>query len=109
MIRARLIALREKRAALVARAQGERDRLAGYVDRVDTALQWAERGREWVAELRRRPLLIAAAIAVLLVVRPRRVLRLAASGLWMWRLYRGIRPFISSALAAFAAARQRTA
>lgn len=87
-MRARLIALRERRALLVARAQAEREALAGTLDRAEKALAWVERARGMLQEAAHRPLLVVGAVLVFAALRPRRALKLAAA-LWSaWRLAR---------------------
>jgi len=87
-MRARLLELHQRRAQLVARAQTEREQLAVQLARADAVLAWLERGRGALEAVRRRPLLLAAAAALILVLRPRRTLRLLASGWSLWQLYR---------------------
>ena len=85
-MRERLIALRERRAALLASAASERSALAGWLARADRMSRWASTGASLLGEIRRRPLWIAAAAALLFALRPKRVLRWAASGWSLWRL-----------------------
>lgn len=87
-MRARLIELRERRQLLAARAQLEREQLAVQLAHADAALAWLERARSVLEALRQRPLVLAAATALILVLRPRRVLSLLASGWSLWQLYR---------------------
>lgn len=87
-MRARLIELRERQVLLTACAQLEREQLAAQLERADAALAWLERGRSALAAAGRRPLLLAATAALILILRPRRVLRLLASGWSLWQLYR---------------------
>jgi hypothetical protein len=87
-MRERLIALRERRAALLARAAAERAELAGWIARTDALAAWAGAGASLLAELKRHPLWIALAAALIAALRPRRVLRWAASGWWLWRIAR---------------------
>lgn len=96
MMRARLIALRERRALLAARAESERARLGGYVAHADAALAWVERGRSAVQEAARHPWLLAAGVLVLFALRPKRVLRLAASGWSLWQVVRRLQRWWSS-------------
>lgn len=84
----RLIELRERRAHLVERARGERERLAALLSRADPALSWLAAGRRLLDEARRRPLIVLAAVALLVALRPRRVLKLLASGWSLWQIYR---------------------
>jgi hypothetical protein len=87
-MRARLLGLHQRRAQLVAHAQTEREQLAAQLARADAALAWLERGRSVLAEVRRRPLLLAAAVLLVMAWRPRRVLKLLASSWSLWQLYR---------------------
>lgn len=88
MMRARLIALAARRAQLQQRAQSERERVATLVARGDRALAWVDKGRRMLQELGRRPLIVVAAIALLVALRPRRALNWLARGWTLWRLYR---------------------
>ena len=99
MIRARIIAARELQARLAARAQGERERIGHSLDRADAALSWVDRVRGAIVELRRRPLLIAGVALGIFALRPRRVIKLLASSLWLWRLSRELRPVIAGFVA----------
>lgn len=91
MMRARLIDLAERRARLTGRAGAEREALAALVARGEAAAAWLETARNLFAELKRRPLLVAAAVALVTALRPRRVLKLLAGGWSLWRLYRNAR------------------
>lgn len=62
--------------------------MAVHLARADSALAWIGRGRAALEELRRRPLLLAAVALLALLWRPRRVLKLFASGWSAWQLYR---------------------
>lgn len=87
-MRARLIRLAERRAQLLQRARAEREHLAALVARGDGALGWLDAGRRMLQELGRRPLIVVAAVALLVALRPRRTLKWLASGWSLWRLYR---------------------
>ncbi len=91
MMRARLIALAERRALLLHRAQSERETVAALVSRADAALAWVDKGRRVLQELGRHPLIIVAAVALVVALRPRRALKWLASGWSLWRLYRQAR------------------
>lgn len=94
MTRERLIALRERRAELIARADSEREAIAGMLARSDAAARWLEVGAGAIAELRRHPVWIAGSVALLFVLRPKRVLKWVASGWSLWRVYRGARAWL---------------
>ena len=88
MSRVRLIVLRERRARLVERARGERERLAALLSRAEAAYSWIEVGRRVLDEARRQPLIVVAGAALLVALRPRRAVKLVASGWSLWQLYR---------------------
>jgi hypothetical protein len=92
--RERLIAWRERRAALLAQADAEREALAAVLARTDVAAHWLEAGIAAGAELRRHPAWIGAGAALLFVLRPKRVLKWLASGWSLWRVYRGARAWL---------------
>ncbi len=91
MTRNRLLELRERRARLAERAQAERERLAALLSRADPVFAWIDLARRVADEARRQPLLVLAGAAVLLALRPRRTLKLLASGWSLWQLYRRAR------------------
>jgi hypothetical protein len=80
--------LAARRSRLLARSARLRERLGveleefraplGVVDRLGAGWRWLRTNPQW-------PL---AAVVVLAVVRPRRALRWAARGLWLWRVAR---------------------
>ncbi|MDW8468140.1 MAG: hypothetical protein RML56_03085 [Burkholderiales bacterium] len=90
MIRARLVALRERRAALRARAAAEREALEALLARTDVAARWIALGRELGRALLARPWLVASAVALAVALRPRRALRWAAAVWSAVRLARGV-------------------
>lgn len=90
-MRARLLELAARRARLLERAAAERETLAAWLGRAEAV---SDRVSAWAAAARRlceaalsRPLAIAAAVAMLVALRPRRALRLAMLGWSLWRLY----------------------
>jgi len=107
--RSRLIALGQQRARLIGRARVEREQLGTYVARIETSLSWVDVVRKGVYEARNHPLLIALAILVVLVIRPRNATNLAISALSLWRLYHRARRIWTLASALASAARQTPA
>lgn len=89
-MRSRLLELRERQARLAVLAEGEREQLAVQLARADTALAWLQRGRSVLEAVRRQPLLLAAGVLLVMAWRPRRILKLLASGWSLWRLYRQV-------------------
>ncbi len=94
-MRARLLALAERRARLAERAQSERATLSDLITPLDgaaaTAASLWRGGKRALDEARRHPLLVAAGVALLVALRPRRALSWLARGWSLWRLYRGAR------------------
>ena len=94
-VRARLMQLAERRAQLLVHARAERELLAAAMARTDTASELASAvlaaGRRLADELRRQPLLVAAGLALLFALRPRRALGWLLKGWSTWRLYLGAR------------------
>lgn len=92
MTRARLLALAERRTRLTARAGTEREAIAALVARGD-GLARSSAGalvkiRRLLRELRARPLLAAAGVALLVAWRPRRALGWALKAWSLWRAVR---------------------
>ena len=85
MIRERLIALRERRAALVARSEHQREAVAELVGRVETLCAWVERARSLGRTLRAHPAWVAAGVALIVALRPRKMFKLFGTGLTLWR------------------------
>ena len=91
MIRERLLAVREKRAALIAQAGRQRAELHALVRRTDAAAVWVERARALLERAWAHPVWLAAALALLVALRPRKTLRWAATGFSLWRSWRGLK------------------
>lgn len=93
MMRERLVALAERRAHLIVRAQAERETTAALLARTDGAASLATsviRTARRVLDLAgHHPLIVVAGIALLVALRPRRALTWLARGWSLWRLYRG--------------------
>ena len=85
MIREKLIGLRERRALLVARAEHQRAAVAGFVAQAESATLWFDRGRALLTKLKAHPVWIAAGVALLVALRPRKAFKWLATGFSMWR------------------------
>ena len=109
MTRDRLISLGQQKARLLGQAQTEREQLGAHVTRIESALSWVDVVRKGVDEAKSHPLLIALAVAVVVVLRPRNAMNLAISGLSLWRLYHRARRVWTLASALAASARQTPA
>lgn len=81
-------ALAERRAALLARSAVLRARLQQQAQVLDAPLALADRGVAGLCWLRRHPQVPLAAVAVVVVLRPRRAWRLAVRAWALWRSLR---------------------
>lgn len=109
MTRARLIALTQQRALLVGRARVEREHLGAVAARIESKFWWVDSARKGVDRVRRHPLLLAAAILLLVALRPRGAVKLLASSWSLWQLYQRARRLWTAAasFASGAAAQNR--
>jgi YqjK-like protein len=107
--RDRLSALSEQRTRLVARARVEREHLDAMAARIEASLWWVDVAHKGMDAVRSHPLLVVAAIALLVVLRPRGAMKLLASSWSLWRLYQRARRLwtAAAALAAGAATQNR--
>ena len=91
MIRERLIALRERRATLVARSEHQRETVTELVGRAETLFAWVDRARSLGRTLRAHPAWVAAGVALIVALRPRKMFKLFGTGLTLWRGWRRLR------------------
>ena len=108
-MRERLLALAERRARLVARAQNERAAINALLAPADGAASMAvsffRTARRALAQARNHPLIVIAGVALLVALRPRRAVTWLARGWSLWRLYRGAHGWWLRFVAATAAPR----
>ena len=94
-MRESLLALAERRARLVARAESERATINALLAPADAAASLATslvRAARSARELaQRHPLGVVAGVALLVALRPRRAAVWLSRGWSLWRLYRGAR------------------
>lgn len=94
-MRERLLALAERRALLMARAQSERATINALLAPADAASSLAtsllRAARNFQDQARRYPLAVAAGMALLVALRPKRAVTWLSRGWSLWRLYRGAR------------------
>ena len=86
--------IRALRESLVAESARQRDAIALRYSSLQGPANAVALGLGALSWLRRHPLVVGAAAAVLVVARPRRALRLAGRGLLVWRSLRAIRGFL---------------
>ena len=94
MMREKLIGLRERRAQLVANADAQRGEVFSLIERADHVAVWVNRVRGIARQVRAHPVWIAAAVALIVALRPRTTFKLLASGYSLWRGWRRIRATI---------------
>jgi hypothetical protein len=94
MMRERLLALRERRARLVADAESRRVEVFALIDRADQVAHWLDRARDLGRKASSHPVWIAAGVALVVAFRPRRAFKLAATGISLWRGWRSLRSAI---------------
>lgn len=87
----RLLELATRRGELTARIAMQRATIAAHAYPLAGVLGVADQAAAGVEWLKRRPAIIAAAVAVFVVLRPGRVLRWGRSVLFVWRGVRLLR------------------
>lgn len=95
-------ALYSQRAQLVERIHHQRDTLVRQLMPVQVTLDTADRvvagTRSGVQYLKDHPLFMTLAVSALVVLKPKRVFRLAAQGMAVWRTWRVVRPWVPQSL-----------
>ena len=100
MMRERLIALRERRAELTVRVEAQRSEVFLLLERIDHVAAWFDRARAVGREVRANPVWIAAAIAFVVALRPRKAFKFAATAFSLWRGWRRLRATIDRLVSA---------
>lgn len=90
-MREKLIALRERRALLVSRAEHQREAAFVLIQKAETATAWFDRARSMLRNVQRHPLWIVAGVALLVALRPGKAFKWFATGLSLWRTWRSVR------------------
>lgn len=88
--------IRSQREQLVGDAQTQRRALAAGFSRLRGPANLVARGLDFFCWLSRNPLLVGVTTAVLVVLRPRRAIKLAGRGLFAWRALRTISGLLKS-------------
>jgi YqjK-like protein len=91
----KLTRLAKRRAALVARSAHQRETVARAAEAWHKPLALADRGISALGHLVKHPLLMAGSVAVVVALRPRKILRWAQRGWLAWRIVRGVRSRLS--------------
>jgi len=90
----RRLQLQARRALLRQRSEALRAELGAKMGALQTPLSWVDRGRAGMGWLRRHPEWPVGLIAVLVVVRPRALLRWSGRAFGAWRLWRRLRVWL---------------
>jgi hypothetical protein len=91
--------LQERRLALIARSEQQRQDLICQSAQIHHELRFVELGVRAGRALRAKPIYIAIAVAGLLIIKPKRALSLAQKGISAWRLWQQFSPLLSPFLA----------
>lgn len=83
----------QRRGELLARIASQREQMAEIGARLQTPLEWGDRGVAAVRFLRSNPVLVAGVIAVLLIRRR----GVAGMAVFAWRVWKGYRSFAAIA------------
>jgi len=94
MIREQLLALREKRALLVGRAEEQRHDVLVIVARLERAAAWYDRARAIGRKVRANPLWVVAGVALLVAARPRKAVKLFTTAYSLWRGWRSLKALL---------------
>ena len=94
MIRERLLALREKRALLISRADDQRHDVLEIAGRLERAAAWYDRARAIGRRLRANPLWVVAGVALLVAARPRKAIKLFTTAYSVWRGWRSLKALL---------------
>lgn len=86
--------LAARRARLLAQAQQQRELLVGTLERFSPALRLADRTVETIRYLRTHPHWIVIAVALAVILKPGRALRLASRAWVGWRALRSVRKLL---------------
>ncbi|MDP3639492.1 MAG: YqjK family protein [Azonexus sp.] len=91
----KLLELAMRRGVLKARIDAQRLALAEQSAPLENVLARGDAVLEGVDWLKHHPLAIAAAVAAVVVARPRRALRWARRGFFLWRSWQGVRNLLA--------------
>lgn len=90
----RLLQLAARQGLLKARIEAQRLSLAEQTEPLETALARGDAVLQGVDWLKHHPVAIAAAVAAVVVARPRKAWRWAKRGFFVWRSWQGIRDLL---------------
>jgi hypothetical protein len=91
MIGTHLSEIAARRTELRLNAAFQRDELDSFLARSDVFSHWIARAQVIAREITQRPLLMGAIALAVFAARPKRLIEIAASGWWVWRVYSRVR------------------
>lgn len=91
MIGAHLSEIAARRTELRLNAAFERDDLDAFIARTDVLSRWIARAQGVAREISQRPLLMGAVALAVFAARPKRLIEIASTGWWVWRIYTRLR------------------
>lgn len=92
----KLLALATRHGALKARIDAQREALARHAEPIESALARGDTVLAGVDWLKHHPVAVGAAVAAVVVSRPRRAWRWARRGFLFWRGWQSIRNHLSA-------------
>lgn len=93
----KLLVLATRHGALKARIDAQRFALAAHAEPIESALARGDAALRGVDWLKDHPAAVAAAVAAVVVARPRRSWHWAKRGFLLWRGWQGMRNLLSKA------------
>lgn len=101
----RLAEFRTRREQLIARAAVQRAEFVRELRPLSGPIATAGRVFAGITWLRRHPLAMAVAVAVVVAIRPRRILSGVGQGIALWRIAQNLLPAVAPIVARLAASR----
>lgn len=86
-----LIDIAARKAQLIERARRQREDIAAAAVVLETPAGVLDRGLIALHYVKSHPVFLAGAVAALLALRPRRMVKVATRGFMMWRMWRSAR------------------
>ncbi|HTD05534.1 YqjK family protein [Undibacterium sp.] len=84
--------LEQRRNALLAKSQQQRDAFQLHAGQARQSLAIADIGLRIVNQVKQHPLIVAGVVAAAVVVKPRKLFSLLNKGLIAWRIWQSFRP-----------------
>jgi len=89
-----LVEIARRKERLIARIEGQRNALSAAWRTWEKPAALVDRGIAFVGFLRSHPLLMAAGVAMIVVLRPRKLRGWLGRGLMLWRIWHSVRTWL---------------